>query len=196
MIALYQNGERVMPSNGYPMRLLLPGYEGNANVKWVRRIKLLDQPAMTRDETSKYTITKPGGKSLQFVLPIEAKSVITHPAPELALNGPGLYQISGLAWSGYGKITKVEVSADGGRSWALAELQQPVLPLALVRFRIPWRWNGGPAVLQSRATDDSGYVQPTRAAMLANRGQWGNYHANCITSWGIAEGGGVKHVYA
>ncbi len=195
MIALYQNGERVMPSNGYPMRLLLPGMEGNANVKWLRRVKVLAGPAMTRDETSKYTITKPDGKSLQFVLPIEAKSIITQPAPELALKGPGLYQILGLAWSGYGKIVKVEVSADGGKSWAQAELQQPVRPLALVRFRIPWRWNGGPAVLLSRATDDSGYVQPTRDKMIANRGQWGNYHANCITSWGVSEDGVVKHVY-
>lgn len=195
MIALYQNGERVMPSNGYPMRLFLPGIEGNANVKWLRRIKVLTGPAMTRDETSKYTITKSDGKSLQFVLPIEAKSIITQPAPELLLKGPGLYQISGLAWSGYGKVKKVDVSADGGKTWAQAELQQPVLPLALVRFRIPWRWNGGPAVLLSRATDDSGYVQPTRAKMLANRGQWGNYHANCITSWGVAADGAVKHVY-
>ncbi len=196
LIALYQNGERVMPSNGYPMRLLLPGIEGNANVKWLRRIKVTAGPTMTRDETSKYTITKPDGKSLQFVLPIEAKSVITHPSPGLALKGPGLYAICGLAWSGYGKIAKVEVSADGGKSWAAAALQRPVLPLALTRFHIAWRWDGGPAILQSRATDDSGYVQPTRAKMIANRGQWGNYHANCITSWGVSQNGEVQHVYA
>ena len=153
LVALYQNGERVRPSNGYPLRLLLPGYEGNMNVKWLRRIKVTAGPTMTKDETSKYTILLPSGKSLQFVFPIETKSVITHPSPGLNLKAAGLYEISGLAWSGYGKISRVEVSADGGKSWAPAALQEPVLPKALTRFRIPWRWDGGPAVLQSRATD-------------------------------------------
>ena len=120
LVALYQNGERVRPSNGYPLRLLLPGYEGNMNVKWLRRLKLTAGPTMTKDETSKYTILLPSGKSLQFVFPIEAKSVITHPSPGLTLNGAGLYEISGLAWSGYGKISRLEISADGGKSWALA----------------------------------------------------------------------------
>src|SRR6266700_104180 len=169
LIALYQNGEPVRPSNGYPMRLLLPGYEGNMQVKWLRRIKLTEGPTMTKDETSKYTITLPDGKSLQFVLPQEGKSVITRPSPGLTMKGPGLYEISGLAWSGYGRITKVEVSADGGKSWAPAALQPPVLSKALTRFRMAWRWNGGPAVVQSRATDDTGYVQPTRAELIAKR---------------------------
>ncbi len=155
LIALYQNGERIRPSNGYPMRLLLPGYEGNMNVKWLRRIKVTEGPTMTKDETSKYTITLPDGKSLQFVLPMEGKSVITQPSPGLTMKGSGLYEISGLAWSGYGKITKVEISADSGKSWAQAALQPPVLSKALTRFRMPWRWNGGPAVLQSRATDET-----------------------------------------
>src|SRR5882762_6901025 len=181
LIALYQNGERVRPSNGYPMRLLLPGYEGNINVKWLRRIKVTEGPTMTKDETSKYTITLPDGKSLQFVLPQEGKSVITQPSPGLTMNGPDLYEISGLAWSGYGKITKVEVSADGGKSWANAALQPPVLSKALARFRLPWRWNGGPAVLQSRATDETGYVQPTREKMIAARGTRAIYHSNAIT---------------
>lgn len=196
MIALYQNGERVMPSNGYPMRLLLPGWEGNANVKWLRRIKVLPGPTMSRDETSKYTMTRPDGKSVQFAFAIEPKSVITRPAPELALRGPGLYEVTGLAWSGHGRIARVDVSADGGKTWAPAELQGPGTPRALTRFRIPWRWNGGPAVLQSRATDERGNVQPTRAAMIAARGRWANYHSNAITSWGVAPGGTVKHVYA
>ena len=196
LIALYQNGERVRPSNGYPMRLLLPGYEGNMNVKWLRRIKLTEGPTMTKDETSKYTITLPDGKSLQFVLPQEGKSVITQPSPGLTMKGPGLYEISGLAWSGYGKITKVEVSADGGKSWANAVLQPPVLSKALTRFRMPWRWNGGPAVLQSRATDESGYVQPTREKMIAARGNRTIYHANAITTWAVSDKGEVKHVYA
>jgi sulfane dehydrogenase subunit SoxC len=196
LVGLYQNGERVRPSNGYPLRLLLPGYEGNMNVKWLRRIKATAGPMMTKDETSKYTILLPSGKSLQFVFPIETKSVITHPSPGLTLKAAGLYEISGLAWSGYGKIARVEVSADGGKSWALAALQDPVLPKALTRFRIPWRWDGGPAVLQSRATDSSGYVQPTRAALIAERGAKTFYHFNGITSWAIGDHGEVRHVYA
>ena len=196
LIALFQNGERIRPSNGYPIRLLLPGYEGNMHVKWLRRIKVTEGPTMTKDETSKYTMLLLDGKSLQFVFPIEAKSVITQPSPGLTMQGPGLYEISGLAWSGYGKISNVEVSADSGKSWAPAALQQPVLSMALTRFRMAWRWNGGSAVLQSRATDDAGYVQPTRAELIANRGTKAFYHFNAITSWGIAENGEVKHVYA
>ena len=196
LIALYQNGERIRPSNGYPMRLLLPGYEGNMQVKWLRRIKVTEGPTMTKDETSKYTMLLPDGKSLQFVFPMEAKSVITQPSPGLTMKGPGLYEISGLAWSGYGKIAKVEVSADGGKSWAPAALQQPVLSMALTRFRIPWRWDGGPAVLQSRASDESGYIQPTRYELIAKRDSRAVYHFNGVTSWGITESGEVKHVYA
>jgi sulfane dehydrogenase subunit SoxC len=196
LIALYQNGERIRPSNGYPMRLLLPGYEGNMNVKWLRRIKVTEGPTMTKDETSKYTITLPDGKSLQFVLPMEGKSVITQPSPGLTMKGSGLYEISGLAWSGYGKITKVEISADSGKSWAQAALQPPVLSKALTRFRMPWRWNGGPAVLQSRATDETGYMQPTREKMIAARGSRTIYHSNAITTWAVSDKGEVKHVYA
>src|SRR5580700_5454837 len=196
MICLYQNGERVRPANGYPMRLLLPGYEGNMNVKWLRRIKLTAGPTMTKDETSKYTILLPSGKALQFVFPLEAKSMITHPSPGLTMRGPGLYEISGLAWSGYGKVAKVEVSADGGKSWAEADLQKPVRTRALTRFRMPWHWDGSPALLQSRVTDNTGYVQPTREAMIALRGDRGNFHNNMITSWGVSDKGEVKHVYA
>src|ERR1700736_4416967 len=170
LVCLYQNGERVRPSNGYPLRLLLPGYEGNMNVKWLRRIKVTVGPTMTKDETSKYTILLPSGKSLQFVFTLEAKSMISHPSPGLTLRGAGLYEISGLAWSGYGKVAKVEVSADGGKSWAEAALQEPVMSRALTRFRMPWQWDGGPAVLQSRATDETGYLQPTRSDLMARRG--------------------------
>jgi sulfane dehydrogenase subunit SoxC len=196
IIALYQNGERIRPSNGYPLRLLLPGYEGNMNVKWLRRVKVTEGPTMTKDETSKYTISLPDGKALQFVFPVEAKSVITHPSPGLAMKGAGVYEISGLAWSGYGKISKVDVSADGGKSWAPAALQEPVLAKALTRFRAAWRWNGGPAILQSRASDESGYVQPTRAALIADRGIRTIYHFNGIASWAVGENGEVRHVYA
>jgi sulfane dehydrogenase subunit SoxC len=196
LVALFQNGERVRPANGYPMRLLLPGYEGNMNVKWLRRIMLTEAPTMTKDETSKYTITLADGKSLQFIFPVEGKSVITHPSPGLAMKEPGLYEISGIAWSGYGKIAKVEISADGSRSWAQAALQEPVLSKAVTRFRLPWRWNGGPAVLQSRAVDDTGYVQPTREQMIASRGNRTIYHSNAITTWSVSDKGEVKHAYA
>lgn len=196
LIALYQNGERIRPSNGYPMRLLLPGYEGNMQVKWLRRLKLVEAPVMTKDETSKYTLLQPDGVALQFVFPVEAKSVITHPSPELTLKTPGFYEISGLAWSGHGKIARVDVSADGGKSWAPAALQEPVLSRALTRFRLPWRWDGGPAILQSRATDETGNVQPTREALLARRGPRALYHFNAIASWRVGEKGDVKHVYA
>jgi sulfane dehydrogenase subunit SoxC len=178
------------------MRLLLPGYEGNMQVKWLRRLKLVERPMMTRDETAKYTLLRPDGSALQFVFAMEAKSVITQPSPELSMKEPGLYEISGLAWSGAGRIAKVEISADGGRSWAEALLQPPILSKALTRFRLPWRWDGGPAVLQSRATDEDGNVQPTRAALLARRGSRALYHFNAIASWAIAPSGKVTHVYA
>jgi sulfane dehydrogenase subunit SoxC len=196
LVVLYQNGERVRPSNGYPLRLLLPGYEGNMNVKWLRRLKLVEQPVMTKDETSKYTLLLDSGKSWQFFFDMEVKSVITQPSPGLALRGPGLYQVTGLAWSGAGKIARVEVSADGGKSWAPAALQEPVLPKALTRFRLPWRWDGGPAVLQSRAIDEHGAVQPTRDRQIAERGHRALYHFNAIASWAVAPTGALSHVYA
>ena len=196
LVCLYQNGERVRPSNGYPLRLLLPGFEGNMNVKWLRRLKLTAGPVMSKDETSKYTILLKDEKAWQFVFPMEVKSVITRPAPGLALKGPGFYEISGLAWSGNGAIRQVDVSADGGQSWAPAALQGPVLPKAPVRFRVPWQWNGAPAILQSRAIDDAGMVQPTRAAFVNERGARGAYHYNAIASWRIDEKGEASNVYA
>jgi sulfane dehydrogenase subunit SoxC len=196
LVCLYQNGERVRPSNGYPVRLLLPGFEGNLNVKWLRRLKATAGPAMTKDETSKYTILLKDEKAWQFVFPMEVKSFIARPSPGLALTGPGFYEISGLAWSGNGSIRQVEVSADGGRSWAQAALQGPILPKAPVRFRAAWQWNGGPAVLQSRATDDTGMVQPTRAQFADERGLRGVYHYNAIASWRIDETGEASNVYA
>jgi len=135
-------------------------------------------------------------KAWQFVFPMEVKSVITRPSPGLLLKGSGFYEISGLAWSGNGTIRQVEVSADGGLSWALAALQGPVLPRAPVRFRSAWQWNGGSAVLQSRATDDTGMMQPTRAAFAEERGLRGFYHYNAIASWSINEKGEAANVYA
>jgi len=205
MIALYQNGERLMPGNGYPMRLLLPGYEGNMNVKFLRRIKLVEQPQLSMYEARTYSQILPNGKAYRFYFLQEVKSFITYPSYGMALKGPGLYEISGIAYSGTGRIEKVMVSADGGQSWAQAALQEPVLSKAFTRFRMPWRWNGGPATLQSRAWDEAGNVQPTRAEFVAARGEltkpppvlgFANQHYNSITSWGVANGGEVKHVYA
>ena len=205
MIALYQNGERLMPANGYPMRLLLPGWEGNMNVKYLRRLKLVDQPAMSYYEARTYTTILPGGKAYQFYFLQEVKSFITHPSPGLRLSGPGFYEMSGVAYSGNGRIAKVMVSADGGRSWAQAALQAPVLPKAFTRFRVPWRWDGGPAVLQSRAWDEGGHAQPTRAEIVSRRGQtpkpatnplaFPSGHYNGPTSWAVDQAGEVRHVY-
>jgi sulfane dehydrogenase subunit SoxC len=196
LLAFYQNGERLRPENGYPVRLFLPGYEGNMSVKWLRRIKVTAGPTMTKDETSKYTDLLASGKSLMFTYPMEVKSVITAPSPGLALTGPGLYEISGLAWSGSGKIAKVEVSADGGQTWGEAALVEPVLSKALTRFRMAWRWGGGPAVLKSRATDESGAIQPTRDKLVADKGTQFLYHYNAIQAWSVAPSGEVKNVYA
>jgi sulfane dehydrogenase subunit SoxC len=205
MIALYQNGERINPSQGYPMRILVPGYEGNMNVKWLHRIKLVESPTMAINETLQYTYRVKGPKIWQFFFPMEVKSFVTHPSPGLALKGPGFYEISGLAYSGNGRIAKVMVSADGGKSYAQAALDGPVLPKALTRFRLPWRWNGQPVVLQSRAWDEAGNVQPTRADLIAERGEpttnppviaFPMGHMNMITSWGIDSKGEAKHVYA
>jgi sulfane dehydrogenase subunit SoxC len=151
---------------------------------------------MTKDETSKYTVLLQDGKAWQFVFPMEVKSIITHPSPGLTLKGAGFYEIAGVAWSGKGRIRQVEVSADGGKSWAPAALQEPVLPKALTRFRAPWQWDGGPAVLQSRATDDTGIVQPTRAQFVAERGLRGQYHYNAIASWRIDDKGEASNAFA
>ena len=195
-LALYQNGERLRPENGYPMRLFLPGYEGNMNVKWLRRLKATSTPIMTKDETSRYTDLQANGKSLMFTYPMEVKSVITQPSPSMTMRGPGLYEVSGIAWSGNGAIKQVEVSADGGQTWAAAALSAPVLPRALTRFRIPWKWNGGPAVLKSRATDDTGAIQPTRDALIGDHGVNAIFHYNAIQAWQVATNGEVKNVYA
>ena len=197
IVAIYQNGERLRPGNGYPMRLFLPGWEGNTSVKWLRRLKVTAEPTMTRDETSKYSDLQPDGTARLFTFEMGVKSVITSPSGQQTMRGPGLYQISGIAWTGAGRISRVEVSADGGQTWGEAELTEPVLSKALTRFRIPWRWNGGATVLQSRAYDESGAVQPSRASLLSDRGgpQWG-YHNHAIQSWQIAANGEVSNIYA
>jgi len=195
LVAIYQNGEHLRPENGYPMRLLLPGWEGNANVKWLHRVKVTAEPVMSREETAKYTDLLPDGKARMFTFPMGVKSIITSPSGGMAMQGAGLYQISGLAWSGAGRIRRVEVSADGGSSWGVAALSETVLPKALARFRMAWRWDGGPAVLQSRAIDETGAVQPSRDALLAGRGVNYHYHYHAIQSWAVSADGKITNVY-
>lgn len=195
ILAIYQNGEKLRPENGYPMRLVLPGFEGITQIKWLHRLKAVSSPVMTRDETAKYTDILPNGKARQFIFVIEPKSLITSPSPGMTLPGPGLYQISGLAWSGHGKVAKVEVSADGGKSWAAAALQEPVLRYCFTRFRMPWRWDGKPSVLQSRITDEAGIVQPTREALIAKLSPNDYFHYNAIVKWSVADDGSIAHVY-
>lgn len=196
ILALYQNGEKLRPENGYPLRLIAPGWEGVLNVKWLRRLEITDRPVMSRNETSKYTELLPSGKSRQFTFVMDAKSLITRPSHGMTLSGPGYYELSGLAWSGRGRIAKVEVSADGGKSWAEAALQEPVLPRCFTRFRMAWKWDGAPAVLKSRAIDDTGYVQPEREALVEERGRHGYFHYNAVVAWEVSADGGVRHVYA
>lgn len=195
LLALYQNGERLRPENGYPLRLIVPGWEGVLHVKWLRRLQLTNGPVMARNETAKYTELLPSGKARQFTFVMDAKSLITHPSPGSRLAGPGLHQISGLAWSGRGAVRRVDISTDGGLTWTEATLQQPVLPRCFTRFRAPWHWDGSATVLKSRAVDETGYIQPERAALIADRGRHGYFHYNGIVSWGIASDGSISHVY-
>ena len=196
MLVYAQNGERLRPEQGYPLRLFLPGWEGNMSIKWLRRLKVGDQPFMTREETAKYTDSMPDGTARQFTLGMDAKSVITYPAPDHKLKGAGFYEIQGLAWTGNGRIKRVDVSVDGGKNWREAALQLPVLNRALTRFRHPWQWNGAATVLQSRAIDETGYVQPTRTQLVSLRGTNNQYHYNAIQSWSVATGGEIANVYA
>jgi sulfane dehydrogenase subunit SoxC len=195
LIALYQNGERLRPEQGYPVRLLLPGWEGNMSVKWLRRIKATEEPTHTKDETSKYTDLQPDGRARQFTFEMGVKSVITKPSSTMTLPRTGFYEISGLAWSGAGRIRRVEVSVDGGASWTEAALYGEERPKALVRFRLPWEWTGQAAVLQSRATDEKGQVQPARKAWLAQYSPGNIYHNHSIVSWAVGADGSVKNVY-
>lgn len=196
LLALYQNGERLRPEQGYPLRLFLPGYEGNMSIKWLRRLKVTAAPSMTREETSKYSDLLPDGRAVLFSYPMDVKSVITSPSPGLVLKGSGLYQISGMAWTGLGRIARVEVSADGGATWGEAALTEPVLDKAVTRFRMAWRWNGAETVIMSRAMDETGAVQPTREAIIAAKGRKFAYHYNGIQAWGIDGEGQVANVYA
>ena len=198
LIAYGQNGEALRPEQGYPLRLIVPGWEGNIHIKWLGRIMVTDEPFMTREESAIYTDLMPDGKARWFSFVMEAKSVITRPSGEQVLEGRGFYEISGLAWSGRGRITRVEVSADDGKTWADAQLNDPVLSKAATRFSMPWKWDGGEAALQSRCTDETGYVQPTREQLISVRGLHagpdGFNHYNGIKTWFVHRDGKVSHV--
>lgn len=191
LVVWAQNGEPLRPAQGYPLRLLLPGWEGNINVKWLRRLELGTRPWRTRWETAKYTDPVPGGKAREFTFENDVKSVITTPSHPGALTSRGWHSVQGLAWSGRGRVTRVEVSADGGKSWKDAELMGLSLPKAAVRFQWMFEWKGSEHVLLSRATDEAGYVQPTRAALLEARGLGTDYHFNQIVGWKVARDGAV-----
>lgn len=193
MLAYAQNGEALRPEQGYPLRLLVPGYEGSISVKWLRRLKLTDGPVYSREETAKYTDLMPDGRAREFTFVMEAKSVITAPSPGLTLQN-GHNEIRGLAWSGRGRVTRVEVTTDDGRSWQDAHLHGPVLPVCHTRFTLSWVWNGEETVIASRCTDETGYVQPTRAALRAVRGDHSFYHYNGIQRWRVALDGALSNV--
>jgi sulfane dehydrogenase subunit SoxC len=195
LIAYGQNGEALRPENGYPLRLVVPGWEGNVNVKWLRRLTVVDRPYMTRMETVEHAGLMPDGKARRLMFVMDAKSVITFPSGGQRLRGPGLYEIAGLAWTGRGRIRRVDVSTDRGHTWRRATLQEPVLPLAHVRFSLPWRWDGREAVLQSRCVDETGYVQPTLRDLVKVRGVNSTFHLNAIQSWKVAADGAVSNAH-
>jgi sulfane dehydrogenase subunit SoxC len=194
LLCYAQNGEALRPEQGYPLRLLLPGWEGNICIKWLRRLKLGKAPFMTREETSHYTDLMPDGTARQFTLVMEAKSVITAPSGGQQIQ-PGFVEIRGLAWSGRGRITRVEVSTDGGKTWQQGRLQQPVLSKCSTQFRFPWQWSGQQAILQSRCSDETDYVQPSRQALILAKGINSYYHYNAIQSWNVSREGVVSNIH-
>ncbi len=194
MVAYGQNGEMLRPENGYPLRLVVPGIQGVSWVKYLRRIEVGDKPYATKDEAIHYMDMLPDGLHRQYTSLQECKSVVTTPSGGQVLLDKGYYNVTGLAWSGRGKVKKVDVSVDGGRNWRQARLETPVLSKALTRFNIDWVWNGKPAIIQSRAIDDTGYVQATYKQLRAVRGSRSIHHNNAIQSWLVQESGEVKNV--
>ncbi len=194
LVAYGQNGEMLRPENGYPLRLVVPGVQGVSWVKYLRRIELGDQPYGTKDETSHYVDLMPDGRHRQYCGIQECKSVVTTPSGGQVLLDQGFYNITGLAWSGRGKVKRVDVSVDGGRNWRGARLEGPVHGKALTRFNLDWSWDGKPAIIQSRAMDDTGYVQPHYKPLRAVRGTRSIYHNNAVQSWLVSESGEVSNV--
>ena len=194
MVAWAMNGEMLRPENGYPLRLVVPGVQGVSWVKYLRRIEVGDQPYHTKDEVMHYVDLMPDGRHRQFTSIQEVKSVITSPSGGQVLMDKGYHNLTGIAWSGRGRIKRVDVSLDGGRNWRPARLESPILPKALTRFNTDWVWDGGPAILQSRAVDESGHVQPMMRQLRAVRGTRSIYHNNAIQSWKVSETGEVFNV--
>ncbi|MER1941080.1 sulfite dehydrogenase [Castellaniella sp. FW104-16D08] len=194
LVAWGMNGEMLRPENGYPLRLVVPGVQGVSWVKWLRRIEVGDKPWATKDEAVHYVDMMPDGIHRQYTSIQECKSVITSPSGGQVMMGKGFYNVSGLAWSGRGKIKQVDVSFDGGRNWKPARLETPVLDKCLTRFNIDWVWDGSPVILQSRATDSTGFVQPRYHQLREVRGSRSIYHNNAIQSWKVAETGEVFNV--
>ncbi|HEY6087790.1 MAG TPA: sulfite dehydrogenase, partial [Burkholderiaceae bacterium] len=194
LVAYGQNGEMLRPENGYPLRLVVPGVQGVSWVKYLRRVELGDQPYASKDETLHYIDLMPGGLHRAYTSIQEVKSVVTTPSGGQVLMDRGFYSLNGLAWSGRGKVTKVDVSVDGGRRWKPARLQGPVMDKCLTRFSLDWTWNGAPALVMSRATDSSGHVQPTYAQLRAVRGRRSIYHNNAIQTWLVQANGEVRNV--
>lgn len=195
IVAWGQNGEALRPEQGYPVRLIVPGWQGNQMVKWLRRLEIGTSPWYTHEETASYTELLPSGKALGFTWVAEAKSVISFPCPEKPMTGgAGFYEIRGFAWSGRGKIKAVDISLDGGVSYQRATLQDPVLDKCMTRFTFPWRWDGKPAFIQSRATDETGYVQPTIVEARSQMGTAAVYLNNSIQTWNVLADGSVNNV--
>ena len=195
MVVYGQNGEMLRPEQGYPLRLLVPGVQGVSSVKWLRRLEIGDKPWNTREESLHYVDMMPGGRHRQYTWIQEAKSVITSPSGGQVLRDRGFHEITGLAWSGRGKVRRVDVSTDGGRNWRTARLQAPIHTKALARFRIDWQWDGAPALLQSRVIDETGYVQPTYRQLREVRGTRSIYHNNAIHTWRVDASGEVGNVH-
>ena len=194
IVAYGQNGEMLRPENGYPLRLVVPGIQGVSWIKYLRRVEVGDQPYATKDEAVHYMDLQPNGQHRQYTNIQECKSVVTTPSGGQVLLDQGFYNITGLAWSGKGKVKRVDVSVDGGRNWRAARLETPVLSKALTRFNLDWVWDGKPAIIQSRAQDETGFVQPTYQQLRAVRGTRSIYHNNAIQSWLAQENGEVKNV--
>ncbi|HSE92016.1 MAG TPA: sulfite dehydrogenase [Methylomirabilota bacterium] len=194
IVAWGMNGEMLRPENGYPLRLVVPGVQGVSWVKWLRRLEVGDQPYGTKDEVLHYVDLMPDGRHRQYTSIQECKSVITTPSGGQVLLARGYYNVTGLAWSGRGRVKRVDVSVDGGRSWRIARLEAPVLPKSLTRFSLDWVWDGRDAILQSRAADETGYVQPAIAQLRAVRGTRSIYHNNAIQSWKVTAAGDVSNV--
>ncbi len=195
LVAFKANGEALRKEHGYPVRLVVPGWEGNMWVKWLRRIEVTDQAVESREETSKYTDTLEDGTSRKWTWVMDAKSVVTSPSPQSPItHGKGPLVITGLAWSGRGSITRVDVTLDGGKNWQQARLAAPGQPMALTRFYLDVEWDGEEMLLQSRAHDDTGYVQPTKEELREVRGLNSIYHNNCIQTWWVKPNGEAENV--